>query len=115
MRPGTPNRCARCLRKLKPEHAFVWLEKFYHHIFRSDTRAISMIREMGLEDRLEWKAPITATLRDGRMHQLDSPASTPLFSSGVTVYAGIGHTPRWEEGPRFASDIAAFIERLGHA
>jgi len=58
----------------------VWLEKFYHHIFRSDTHAISMIREMGLEDRLEWKAPITATLRDGRMHQLDSPASLLRFS-----------------------------------
>jgi protoporphyrinogen oxidase len=58
----------------------VWLEKFYHHIFRSDTHAIAMIREMGLEDRLEWKAPITATLRDGRMHQLDSPTSLLRFS-----------------------------------
>jgi len=58
----------------------VWLEKFYHHIFRSDTHAISMVREMGLEDRLEWMTPITATLRDGRMHQLDSPASLLRFS-----------------------------------
>jgi protoporphyrinogen oxidase len=57
-----------------------WLEKFYHHIFRSDTHAVAMIREMGLEDRLEWKAPVTATLRDGRMHQLDSPASLLRFS-----------------------------------
>jgi Zn-finger nucleic acid-binding protein len=29
VRPGTPHRCARCRRKLKPEHAFVWDEKFY--------------------------------------------------------------------------------------
>jgi protoporphyrinogen oxidase len=58
----------------------VWLEKFYHHVFRSDTHAIAMIREMGLEDRLEWKTPITATLRDGRAHQLDSPASLLRFS-----------------------------------
>src|SRR5688572_2815015 len=60
----------------------VWLEKFYHHLFRSDTRAIEMIGEMGLADRLEWSTPMTATLRDGRVHQLDSPASllgfTPL-------------------------------------
>jgi protoporphyrinogen oxidase len=58
----------------------VWLEKFYHHLFRSDTRAIAMIREMGLEYRLEWKAPVTATLRDGRFHQLDSPASLMRFT-----------------------------------
>jgi len=58
----------------------VWLEKFYHHIFRSDTHAVAMIREMGLKDRLLWTAPITATLRDGRMHQLDSPGSLLRFS-----------------------------------
>ena len=58
----------------------VWLEKFYHHLFRSDTRAIAMIQELGLGDRLEWKQPITATLRDGRFHQLDSPASLLKFS-----------------------------------
>ena len=57
-----------------------WLEKFYHHIFRSDTHAVAMIRELGLDDRLEWRTPVTATLRDGRMHQLDSPASLLRFS-----------------------------------
>ena len=39
-----------------------------------------MIEELGLGDRLEWKAPVTATLRDGRLHQLDSPASLLRFS-----------------------------------
>ena len=58
----------------------VWLEKFYHHIFRSDTHAIGLIRELGLEERLEWHTPITATLRDGRVYQLDSPASLLRFS-----------------------------------
>ncbi len=57
-----------------------WLEKFYHHIFRSDRRAIALIEELGLGDRLEWKTPITATLRDGTLHQLDSPASLLRFS-----------------------------------
>ena len=33
----------------------------------------------------------------------------------LRVYSGIGHTPRWEDGSRFASDVAAFIERLGPA
>jgi protoporphyrinogen oxidase len=57
----------------------MWLEKFYHHLFRSDRRAVAMIEELGLGDRLEWKAPVTATLREGRLHQLDSPASLMRF------------------------------------
>lgn len=57
-----------------------WLEKFYHHIFRSDGHAVRLVRELGLEDRLEWSAPVTATLRDGAMRQLDSPASLLRFS-----------------------------------
>lgn len=58
----------------------VWLEKFYHHIFRSDTHSIAMVRELGLENRLVWKTPVTAILRDGRVHRLDSPASLLRFS-----------------------------------
>lgn len=58
----------------------MWLERFYHHLFRSDTRAISMIEELGLGDRLVWKQPVTATLVGGALHQLDSPASLLRFS-----------------------------------
>jgi protoporphyrinogen oxidase len=57
----------------------IWLEKFYHHLFRSDTTAVRLIRELGLGDRLEWHRPITATLRDGVLHQLDSPSSLLKF------------------------------------
>jgi len=58
----------------------VWLEKFYHHLFRSDRRAIAMIEELALGDRLEWHRPITASLTDGRFHRLDSPLSLLTFS-----------------------------------
>jgi protoporphyrinogen oxidase len=58
----------------------MWLEKFYHHLFRSDTRAIATIADIGLADRLEWRAPLTATLVNGRIHQLDSPVSLLRFS-----------------------------------
>lgn len=58
----------------------LWLEKFYHHLFRSDRRAIAMITELGLADRLEWRQPVTATLVNGEMHQLDSPTSLLRFS-----------------------------------
>jgi non-heme chloroperoxidase len=30
----------------------------------------------------------------------------------LLVYPGVGHTPRWEDPSRFASDVAAFVERL---
>lgn len=33
----------------------------------------------------------------------------------LLVYAGVGHTPRWEDASRFATDIAGFVERLGPA
>lgn len=36
-----------------------------------------------------------------------------LLGADLRVYSGIGHTPRWEDGSRFASDVTAFIERLG--
>jgi pimeloyl-ACP methyl ester carboxylesterase len=38
-----------------------------------------------------------------------------IAGAELLVDSGIGHTPRWEDGPRFASDVAAFIERSGHA
>ena len=34
-----------------------------------------------------------------------------IHSAELLVYRGIGHTPRWEDPSRFASDVAAFVER----
>jgi protoporphyrinogen oxidase len=57
----------------------VWLEKFYHHLFRGDRHAIGLIEELGLGGDLVWPRPLTVTLRDGRIHQLDSPMSLLRF------------------------------------
>ncbi|MEY2421740.1 MAG: hypothetical protein QOI95_1807 [Acidimicrobiaceae bacterium] len=35
-----------------------------------------------------------------------------LSSATLVAYAGIGHTPRWEDPQRFAADVVAFVERL---
>src|SRR5260370_272288 len=56
-----------------------WLEKFYHHLFRTDTTAIKLIRELGLGDRLEWSHPRTVCLIDGKFQQLDSPLTFLKF------------------------------------
>jgi protoporphyrinogen oxidase len=50
-----------------------WLEKFYHHLFRTDTTIIRLIEELGLGDRLEWSHPRTVFLLNGGFHQFDSP------------------------------------------
>ena len=57
----------------------MWLDKFYHHLFRRDRHAIGLIDELGLGDELVWPRPLTVTLRDGQVHQLDSPASLLRF------------------------------------
>ncbi len=52
-----------------------WLEKFYHHLFRSDGAVQHLIGELGLGDRLVWPRPVTATLYGGKQRQLDSALS----------------------------------------
>ncbi len=56
-----------------------WLEKYYHHLFRSDTAMQRLIAELGLADRLRWPRPRTVTLWQGEMHQLDSPLTVLRF------------------------------------
>ena len=57
----------------------VWLDKFYHHIFRSDTAAIGLIEELGIGSLLEWRRPLTTALRGGHVYQLDSARSVLSF------------------------------------
>src|SRR5579884_3824780 len=56
-----------------------WLEKFYHHLFRTDKTAIALIDELGLGERLEWLRPRTVSLVGGEIHQLDSPLTLLRF------------------------------------
>ena len=46
------------------------LEKFYHHIFKTDTTIIRFIQELGLSDRLLWGQPNTSTFSNGRIVSL---------------------------------------------
>jgi protoporphyrinogen oxidase len=57
----------------------IWLEKFYHHIFRTDHTARALISELGLGPDLRWHRPTTATLRNERRWQLDSVPSLLRF------------------------------------
>ena len=57
------------------------LERYYHHIFRSDRRMIALIEELGLADRLRWTVPKTACLNGGRIRRLDDGLSLLRFSA----------------------------------
>lgn len=59
----------------------MWLEKFYHHLFRSDRRATALIDELGLSHRLAWSRPATTALVNDRIYQLDSALSVLRFDA----------------------------------
>jgi protoporphyrinogen oxidase len=56
-----------------------YLERFYHHLFRTDTTATALIHELGLGDHLYWGRPNTSVLHDGEFYALDSPAAVLRF------------------------------------
>ena len=95
----------------------MYLDRFYHHLFASDRHAIGLIRELGLEGELIWRRPLTVTLRDGRVHQLDSAGSLlrfrplPLWSrvrmGAWLAYLRLLSSPERLEG----KTAAAWIER----
>lgn len=95
-----------------------WLEKFYHHIFRTDRDAVALIAELGLRDNLEWLKANTSHLVGGKPHRLDGvvPALTfaplPLVDR-VRLLGGIGFLHVWPYWHRLEGKYAAqWVERV---
>jgi protoporphyrinogen oxidase len=57
----------------------IWLEKFYHHIFRSDRHITALIDEVDLGDALHWHQPETAMLANGRVQPFDTAMAVLRF------------------------------------
>jgi protoporphyrinogen oxidase len=57
-----------------------YLEKFYHHIFRSDTRIIALIEALGLGSHLGWSSPVNSVLVGGRRWQPYTPLGLLSFA-----------------------------------
>lgn len=55
------------------------MEAAYHHLFTNDHAIISLIADLGIQEKLIIKRPITSTLWNERMYQLDSPLSLFKF------------------------------------
>jgi protoporphyrinogen oxidase len=56
-----------------------YLERFYHHLFRTDRTIVALIQELGLGDALYWGRPTTSVLRDGRFYPFDSALAVLRF------------------------------------
>jgi len=56
------------------------LERFYHHLFRSDVDVQNLIAEVGLADRMVWPQPDTSSYYQGKIYSLDSATDVLRFS-----------------------------------
>lgn len=93
-----------------------WLEKFYHHIFRTDTAITGLIDELGLGDRLLWPRPRTVTLWGGKQYQLDSPLTVLQFPplapvERVRLAAALAYLKAMPVGPMEGKLAAPWIRR----
>jgi len=57
-----------------------YIEEYYHHLFQTDQDAISLIKELGLEEKLWWRRPETAVFCEGSVYPFDSPIDVLRFS-----------------------------------
>ncbi len=57
----------------------VYLEKFYHHIFTSDTAIAELIAELGLGEDLEWKPTVTSYYAN-RIYRMATPLDLLRFT-----------------------------------
>ncbi|MFW5940789.1 MAG: NAD(P)/FAD-dependent oxidoreductase [Chloroflexota bacterium] len=75
------------------DEAWDWpLEKFYHHLFTSDSAIIGLTRELGIEDKLFFPRPVTSVIYDGDIVPFDSPLAWirfPGFNSLDVIRFGL--------------------------
>ena len=83
--------------------ARVWKETFaglqtYDDVAELEHIAVPTLLVWGDADRL-----VTRAMQDSLADR--------IRDAELRIYEGVGHTPRWEEPARFASDVAAFVAR----
>jgi protoporphyrinogen oxidase len=58
----------------------IWLEKFYHHIFKNDIAIIDLINEMGLGEDLMWRCSPMGFFHKGMIYRFGTPLDLLRFS-----------------------------------
>ena len=56
------------------------IERFYHHLFTTDTAAVRLIQELGLADRLTWRPSTLGIFYAGRIYPFVTPMDLLRFT-----------------------------------
>lgn len=94
------------VRELLKVPARVWRELFDSLLHYDDRSELARIMAPTL---LIWGAADVLVRREMQEELIGR-----IRSARLLVYPGVGHTPRWEEPSRFASDVATFVDQLLH-
>lgn len=84
--------------------ARVWREMFTELLHYDDTNKLTRITAPTL---LIWGADDTLVPRE-----MQAMLANLIPHAELTVYPGVGHTPRWDDPQRFSRDLTTFIDRL---
>ncbi|MDQ3771333.1 MAG: alpha/beta hydrolase [Actinomycetota bacterium] len=94
------------VRELLKVPARVWRELFASLLDYDDRSDLARITTPTL---LIWGDADVLVRRD-----MQEELIAHIPSARLVVYSGVGHTPRWEDPSRFASDVATFVDQLLH-
>ncbi|MFA4824426.1 MAG: NAD(P)/FAD-dependent oxidoreductase [Methanoregula sp.] len=56
-----------------------WIERYYHHCFSTDTHLFTLIDELGLSEKLEWKTGTTGYYAKKKIYALNTPMEILLY------------------------------------
>ncbi|MEM0350755.1 MAG: NAD(P)/FAD-dependent oxidoreductase [Archaeoglobaceae archaeon] len=56
-----------------------YIEKFYHHAFKTDSELLSVIKELGLASKLVWKTVKVGIAKEGKIYSLSTPMEILKF------------------------------------
>ncbi len=86
------------------------IEKYYHHIFESDTELISLITDMGLGKDLQWLKGTTGYHIDGKIYPMNTPLEllrSPLSIFDLMWLARIVLAIKWKKDVSGLDDVTA--------
>jgi len=63
-----------------------YIDRFYHHIFTTDTDILDLIKEMGLSDHMQWIEPKNGIFINGKLY----PFTSPLDLMTLPVVSPVG-------------------------
>jgi protoporphyrinogen oxidase len=56
-----------------------YIDRYYHHIFTSDSEVLNLIGELGLSDDMLWREPKNGIYLNGTLHPFTSPMDLIMF------------------------------------